>query len=360
MSAVLRAGVAIPIPLRAAAEGVAESSRPGVACGDIAAHPGNDPRVPRPFVLQSEDLDPAAAAWLRESCDLTCRLPPFTDPGFDALLAKADGLVVRTYTRVNAALLDKAPRLKVVGRAGVGLDRIDVPECRRRGIEVVHTPDANTQAVAEYVLAMLLDALRPRTTLTHAVNLDQWNQMRRELLAMNQLSELTLGILGLGRVGSRVARVATGVGMEVLYHDLVEIPEAKRYGARPADPAEIFRRVDVLTIHVDSRPENYRMVNAALLAQLRPTVTIVNTSRGLVMDSQALADFLKTHPHARALIDVHDPEPFEPNYPLLNLPNAVLSPHLAASTATAHVNMSWVVKDVRRVLNGEVPQHPAP
>src|SRR5262249_7080379 len=169
-------------------------------------------RLPRPFVLQSEDLDPAAAAWLRESCDLTyC---PFTDPGFDALLAKADGLVVRTYTRVNAALLDKALRLKVVGRAGVGLDRIDVPECRRRGIEVVHTPDANTQAVAEYVLAMLLDALRPRTTIKHAVNLDQWNQMRRELTALNQLSELKLGILGLGRVGSRVARVATGVGME--------------------------------------------------------------------------------------------------------------------------------------------------
>src|SRR4051812_3808400 len=101
------------------------------------------PGLARPFVVQSEDLDPAAAAWLRESCELVAC--PFNDPEFTPLLAKADGLVVRTYTWVNAALLDKAPRLKVVGRAGVGLDRIDVPECRRRGIEVVHTPDANTQ-----------------------------------------------------------------------------------------------------------------------------------------------------------------------------------------------------------------------
>jgi D-3-phosphoglycerate dehydrogenase len=316
------------------------------------------PRLSRPFVLQSEDLDPAAAAWLRESCELVAC--PFSDPGFGALLAKAQGLVVRTYTRVDAALLDKAPHLKVVGRAGVGLDRIDVAECRRRGVQVVHTPDANTQAVAEYVFAMLLDALRPRTSLRRPVLLDEWNQMRRDLLAINQLSELTLGILGLGRVGSRVARVARGVGMEVLYHDLVEIPESKRHGARPADPADMFRRADVLSIHVDSRPGNFRLINAALLAQLRPTVTIVNTSRGLIVDAQALADFLRTHTHARALIDVHDPEPFDASYPLLGLPNATLSPHLAASTATAHVNMSWVVKDVWRVLNGETPQHPAP
>src|SRR5262245_40980672 len=314
--------------------------------------------LPRPFVLQSEDLDPAAAAWLRESCELTHR--HFTDPGFDELLAKADGLVVRTYTRVDAALLDKAPRLKVVGRAGVGLDRIDVAECRRRGIQVVHTPDANTQAVAEYVFAMLLDALRPRGTLRQPVNLDQWNRMRRELLAINQLSELSLGILGLGRVGSRVARIARGFGMEVMYHDLVDIPEANRHGARFTEPADLFRRADILTVHIDSRPGNQRFINAAVLAQLRPTVTIINTSRGLVMDSQALADFLRTHSHARALIDVHDPEPFQANYPLLGLPNARLSPHLAASTATAHVNMSWVVKDVWRVLNGEAPEHPAP
>src|SRR5262245_4515111 len=252
--------------------------------------------LPRPFVLQSEDLDPAAAAWLRESCELTHR--HFTDPGFDELLAKADGLVVRTYTRVDAALLDKAPRLKVVGRAGVGLDRIDVEECRRRGIQVVHTPDANTQAVAEYVFAMLMDQLRPRTGLSAAVHLASWAHLRRELLAINQLNELTLGILGLGRVGSRVARIAQGFGMETLYHDLVEIPEAKRFGARPVTPAELYKRADIFTIHVDNRPGNRRLIGEAILRQLRPTAIIINTSRGLVMDAQALAAHLGRNPHA--------------------------------------------------------------
>ena len=323
-----------------------------------SAVPPNVPGLPKPFVLQSEDLDPAAAAWLRESCDLThCH---FSDPGFPALLAKADGLVVRTYTKVDAALLDKGPRLKVVGRAGVGLDRIDVNECRRRGIQVVHTPDANTQAVAEYVFTLLQDALRPRTTLHKPVTLDEWTALRRELLAINQLSELTLGILGLGRVGSRVARIARGYGMEVLYHDLIDIPLNNRHGARPAEVPELLRRADIFTIHIDSRPGNYKLINSTILSQLRPSVTIVNTSRGLVMDAKALAHFLSSHAHAKALIDVHDPEPFDASYPLLGLPNAILSPHLAASTATAHVNMSWVVKDVWRVLNGESPEHPAP
>jgi D-3-phosphoglycerate dehydrogenase len=310
------------------------------------------------FVVQAEDLDPAAAAWLRESCDLeVCH---FSEPRFDSLLAKADALVVRTYTRVNSTLLDKAPRLKVVGRAGVGLDRIDVDECRRRGIEVVHTPDANTQAVAEYVFAMLLDALRPRTTLKEPISPPRWNELRREKLAINQLSELALGILGLGRVGSRVAKVAAGFGMEVMYNDLIEIPEPRRFGARPVELPELLRRSDILSVHVDARPENRALISSGLLAQLRPTVVVVNTSRGFVVDAAALAEFLRTHTGAKALIDVHDPEPFEQSYPLLGLSNAVLSPHLAASTATAHVNMSWVVKDVRRVLNGEKPQHPAP
>ena len=314
--------------------------------------------MPKPFVLQTEDLDPAAAAWLRESCELVAK--HFSEPGFDDLLARADAAVVRTYTKVDAAFLDKAPRLKVIGRAGVGLDRINVAECRRRGVEVVHTPDANTQAVAEYVFAMLFDGLRPRQFLKEATDQQRWNRLRRDMEAINQLSELTLGILGMGRVGSRVARIGHGLGMDVLYHDLLDIPESRRWGARPVPLDELLYRTDVLTIHIDSRPTNRQFVNAAILAQLRKTAIVVNTSRGLVVDAAALATWLKATPTAKALIDVHDPEPFGQDYPLLGLTNAYLSPHLAASTATAHVNMSWVVKDIYRVLMGEKPVHPAP
>lgn len=313
----------------------------------------------RPLVLQTEDLDSAAAAWLRETCELVaCHFE--NQPRFDELLRQAEGVVVRTYTRVDAAFLDKAPRLRCVGRAGVGLDRIDVAECRRRGVEVVHTPDANSVAVAEYVFSLLHDALRPRLFLDAAITPERWNALRRELEAPAQFSELTLGVLGMGRVGRRVARIGAGFGMEVIFNDLLRIPAEQRYGAVPVTLAELLKRADILTVHIDNRPSNKSFINRGVLAQLRPGVTIVNTSRGLVMDNQALAEFLRAHPNSRALLDVHDPEPFGPEYPLLGIPNAHLSPHLAASTTAAHVNMSWVVKDVRRVLSGEKPQCPAP
>src|SRR5262245_4197152 len=313
----------------------------------------------RPLVIQAEDLDPAAAAWLRESCDL--EVCPFTDEArFGGLLSRADGVVVRTYARIDSAFLDKAPRLKCVARAGVGLDRIDVDECRRRGIEVVHTPDANTVAVAEYVFAVLLDTVRPRVCIDTPLSLDRWNVLRRDLEAPAQLSELTLGILGLGRVGSRVARLGAGLGMKVLYNDLVEIPPQSRYGAVPAALPDMLRRSDILTIHIDNRPTNRKFVNAAILSQLRRSAIVVNTSRGLIIDEHALAAFLRANSGARALIDVHDPEPFGANYPLLGLPNASLSPHIAACTRAAQVAMSWVVKDLVRVLRGEKPDHPAP
>lgn len=309
-------------------------------------------------MLQSEDIDPAAGAWLRESCDLVaCH---FSHADFAGHLARAEGLVVRTYTRVDGALLAGAPRLRCVARAGVGLDRIDVAACRARGVEVVHTPDANSAAVAEYVFALLHDALRPRTVLDGPVSAERWNALRRDHHAPAQLNELTLGVLGLGRVGSRVARIAAGFGMEVIFNDLARIPAGRRHGAVPVSLEDLVRRSDILTVHIDSRPGNERFLNAALFGRLRPSAIVVNTSRGLVVDAPALAAWLRANPQGRALLDVHDPEPFGPDYPLLGLPNARLYPHLAAATNAAHVNMSWVVKDLYRVLHGQKPEHPAP
>jgi phosphoglycerate dehydrogenase-like enzyme len=302
-----------------------------------------------PHVIVTEDLDAAALAWLRDRCTVT--LCPHTDaPRLHAALADAQGLVVRTYTRVNTALLAHAPRLRCVARAGVGLDNIDVAACEARGVRVVHTPDANTQAVAEYVFALVHDAVRPRVFLDHALDEAAWRTARRELAAPRQMSELTLGVLGLGRIGSRVARIAHGYDMDVLYHDIREVPPSERQHARPVTLEELLRRSDVLTVHIDPRPANKRFLNASLLAQLRATAVIINTSRGMVMDELALAGFLRDHPKAQALLDVHDPEPFPPDDPLLNLPNAFLSPHIAAATATAHANMSWVVRDLMREL----------
>jgi phosphoglycerate dehydrogenase-like enzyme len=248
-------------------------------------------------------------------------------------------------------MLAKAPRLRVVARAGVGLDNVDVEACARRGVAVLNTPDANTRAVVEYVTSMALDALRPRVYLEDAPETKAWKRMRSEMIAPRQLSEMTLGILGLGKIGSQVARVGAALDMRVIYHDIAEIEPQRRHGAVPVDRETLFRESDLLTIHVDGRAENHGVVEAASLALCKPDVVLVNTSRGFVVENDALAAFLKANPGAMAMLDVHEPEPFPPHYPLLGLANAKLSPHLASATARAHKNMSWVVKDLWRVLS---------
>lgn len=312
----------------------------------------------RPLVIQTEHLDEAPAAWLAERCELVRRAP--ADPGFSELLARADGLLIRTYTRVDATMLAAAPKLKVVGRAGVGLDNVDLPACVVRGVRVVYTPDANTRAVVEYATALMLDMLRPRVFLETALAQQRWNEMRRELRAPRQLCELTLGIYGFGRIGSAMARIGAALDMRVIYHDLLEFPPERRSGATPVSRAELLAESDVLSVHVDGRPSNARLIDGEALARLKPDATLINTSRGFVIDVPALAAFAEGNPRSRIVLDVHEPEPYGAEYPLLRLPNVHLAPHLASATVTAQENMSWVVRDIWRVLNGEAPHFPAP
>lgn len=313
----------------------------------------------RPLVIQTESLDPTAQAWLRERVNLD--VCPFDDARFIDVLPQAQGLVVRTYTRVNQALLDRAPNLRVVGRAGVALENIDIPACRERGIEVVHTPAANTQAVVEFVLCLLLDALRPRVFLDGPLEGRDWHDARNDLQGDCHVADLDIGILGFGRIGSRVGKVLTALGCTVRYHDIKDIPADQRHGCEPVSLEELRKASHVLTIHIDWREGNHHFVDARFLSQLKPGTIIVNTSRGLVIDPRALADWLKANPKARALLDVHDPhEPLDDGYPLLGLPNAHLAPHIAAATTPARLNMSWVVRDVVAVLEGKEPQFRAP
>ncbi len=303
-----------------------------------------------PLVIQTEHLDVEAASWLGTRCRLeVCASED--EPRFGELLAQAEGLVIRTYTQVNAAMLERAPRLRVVARAGVGLDNVDQEACRARGIAVLSTPDANTRAVVEYVTALMLDVLRPRRPLDSALPTKQWKAARESLIAPRQLSDLTLGVLGCGRIGSQVARVGAAFNMRVVYNDLAEIPPDRRGGASPVPLDVLLHEADVLTIHVDGRAGNRQFVGASFLDQLRPDVLVINTSRGFVIDPHALAAFLRTHPDARAALDVHEPEPFDDQYPLLGVTNARLTPHIASATRTAHRNMSWVVRDLWDALS---------
>jgi phosphoglycerate dehydrogenase-like enzyme len=312
----------------------------------------------QPTILVTEGSDAKPLQWLREHANVIEVSP--TDPQFNQHLSQASGMVVRTYTKVNAAMLDRAPNLKVVGRGGVGLENIDVPECRRRGIQVVFTPDANTLAVGDFVFGYLLQLLRPWNFFSEKVYEPKEFKKIRDTVRGRQLNELTIGILGMGRVGRRVGHIAAGFGMRIIYNDLLDVQSQLDFPATSVDKPTLYKEADILTIHIDMRQGNENLVGAAQLAQLKPTAVLINTSRGEVLDAAALADAIRTKRLAGAALDVFWPEPPLPDFPLLGLPNVLLTPHLAARTHTALENMSWVVRDVIEVLNGRPPKFPAP
>lgn len=308
----------------------------------------------------TETLDPSCADWLGSRCEVVWHM--HDAPGLDAQLADADALVVRTYTRVDDALLDQAPKVKVVGRAGVGLDNIDLDACQRRGVRVVYTPDANTQAVVEYVFGLILDHYRPRTPLAPGTDSNTFHALRKTEVGL-ELADLTLGILGMGRIGKRIATVAHAFGINVLGCDLVEESAIrKRMTGVPFDFVDhrtLYAKSHILTVHTDGRPENRHLINAEALTHLRDGSLLINAARGMLVDHAALHDWLKMHPNAKAFLDVHDPEPPAHDHPLYSCTNATLLPHLASRTNTALKNMSWVVRDVVAVLEGNEPTYPA-
>ncbi|MEX1017249.1 MAG: NAD(P)-dependent oxidoreductase [Phycisphaeraceae bacterium] len=313
-----------------------------------------------PTVVITETLADEPARWLAQHAELVWCSHENTAELRDRLRT-ADAIIVRTYTQVNDALLDQAPNLKVVGRAGVGLDNIDLDACRRRNVQVVYTPDANTQAVVEYLFGLILDALRPRTDLPPAVTADDFHKLRKSEVGV-QLDHLSLGILGFGRIGKRVGRVAHALGMKLHVCDLLPESQLRNAVDYPFDFVshdELYAHSDIVTVHVDGRAGNRRLIDRAALDKLRSPCLLINTARGMLVDTDALPAWAKARPTCRAILDVHDPEPPPPDYPLYGLPNVRLLPHLASRTDEALANMSWVVRDVQAVLEGKPPRFPA-
>ena len=310
-------------------------------------------------ILVTEGSDPTPLAWLKERAVVVEAAPDSAE--FNAALPEVTGMVVRTYTKVNAALLTRAPNLKVVGRGGVGIENIDVGACRARGVEVVYTPDANTLAVGDFVFGYALQLLRPWAFFKdRAYEPREFKQIRDTQRGV-QLNELTIGILGMGRVGRRMGSIAAhGFGMRVIYNDLLDVQAHLRFPATPVDKQTLFREADIVSLHMDMKPGNQKLVGPDLLAWMKPTAILINTCRGEVLDDSALAEALRHKKIAGAAIDVFDPEPPKADYPLLGLDNVLLTPHMAARTHTAIENMSWVVRDVVEVLEGRTPRYPAP
>jgi len=253
-------------------------------------------------------------------------------------LADADALIVRSATKVTEELLAHAPKLRLVARAGVGLDNVDAEACRKRGIKVMNTPGASTNSVAELALAMMFAICRRLPKADASMKGKQW--LKKELTG-TELMDKTLGVVGLGRIGASLAIKASALGMRVLYYD----PRQEGAAAgRKVSLDELFASSDYISLHVPLTPETKGMVGAANIAKMKKHAVIVNTARGGLVDEWALYSALKEGRIGGAALDVYPAEPYSGK--LCELANVVLTPHIAGSTkeAQARIGQELVAK----------------
>ena len=306
----------------------------------------------KPIVVVTEPLDERSLA----SLSARAQVRRIEIDQLDEHIAQADGLVVRTYTQVTGELLDRAPRLKVVGRACVALENIDVPACRARGVEVVHTPEANTLAVVDYTIRMIVELNRRFWPLAAAVTPEQFLATRKNKFG-RFLAGMTLGIVGVGRIGSRVGRAAQALGMTVLYNDIR--PVELDYPCQAVEKQDLYARSDVVTLHVPLTELTQNLIDAASLRQFKRGGQLINCARGGCVVAADLAAAVRDGHIAAAVIDCHEPEPPPADYPLFALENVILTPHIAARVPAALAAMCDVVEDVAAVLEGRPPRFPA-
>jgi D-3-phosphoglycerate dehydrogenase len=252
--------------------------------------------------------------------------------GLPAALADADALVVRSAVQVDDAMMALAPNLRVIGRAGVGVDNIDAEAATRRGIVVMNTPGANAVAVAELTVGLMLALARKITKANASMHASKWE---KKILQGMELRGKTLGILGLGRIGLEVARRAKGFGVEIIGSDpFVSAAVARENGIKLVTMDELFAGADYLTMHVGLTPQTQGVINAKTLAKMKKGVRLINCARGELIVEEALVEALKSGQVAGAALDVFTEEPPK-NSPFVGFENVILTPHIAGSTAEA-------------------------
>lgn len=280
-----------------------------------------------------------------------------TDSELKAAVADCHALLARTATAVTRDVIDAASQLRVIGRGGVGLDNIDLKAAAERDITVVHTPHAATDSVADLTVGLMLALLRALAACDARVREGAWGEIR-DAQHVSELHECTVGIVGMGRIGRAVAkRCRLGFGCRVLYNDIVDVGWLE-VAAESVSKEKLFSVADIVTLHVPLTDDTRNMIDAGALSRLKPGAILINTARGPVVDSTALASALREGRLAGAGLDVLDVEPPPSNHPLIAAPNCVITPHVGARSARSLARMNDVVDDVIRVLNGETPRHP--
>jgi D-3-phosphoglycerate dehydrogenase len=302
----------------------------------------------RPRVLVREPIAASGLELLRSRFDVV----EDGDSDLAEIIGGFDAIVVRSATKLDAALIDRAQRLKVIGRAGVGVDNVDVDAATRRGIVVANAAESTVDSAAEHAIALLLALARNVPQAHAALTAGSWE---RERFTGIELAGKTLGVLGLGRIGRQVAQRALGLGMRVVAYDpFVAADRFRELGVeRAAAPADVYEVADVVTLHLPLSDETRRLVDAEALSLMKDGVRIVNAARGGLVDEGALVESIRSGKVAGAALDVFEAEPY--SGPLLELPQVVVTPHLAGSTAEAQDRAGFVIAEqVAAALSGDV------
>lgn len=303
-----------------------------------------------PKVLVSDPIDQAGIDILSQvaQVDIKTKLPV---EELVKIIPEYDALMIRSGTHVTQEVIEAGTQLKIIGRAGVGVDNVDVPAATRRGVVVVNSPEGNTVAAAEHAVAMMLSLSRHIPAANQSVKDGKWD---RKSFTGVEVYKKTLGIVGLGKIGSHVATIARAMGMRLLAYDpFLSSERAEQIGCHLVELDLLLQESDYITLHLPKTPETYHLINAAVLEKMKPTARIVNCARGGIIDEEALAEALKQGKIAGAALDVYENEPLGESSLCHLGKEAVLTPHLGASTEEAQVNVAIdVAEQIRDVLLG--------
>jgi D-3-phosphoglycerate dehydrogenase / 2-oxoglutarate reductase len=303
-----------------------------------------------PKVLVSDPIDQVGIDILSQVAQVDVKTS-LTPEELVQVIPEYDALMIRSGTRVTQAVIDAGKQLKIIGRAGVGVDNVDVPAATRRGILVVNSPEGNTVAAAEHAVAMMLSLSRFIPDANQSVKSGKWD---RKSFTGVEVYKKTLGVVGLGKIGAHVAGIARSMGMRLLAYDpFLSNDRAEQLGCQLVELDVLFRESDYITLHLPKTPETFHLINAAAIDKMKPNVRIINCARGGIIDEAALAEAVQQGKIGGAALDVYEEEPLGESALRSLGKEVILTPHLGASTEEAQVNVAIdVAEQIRDVILG--------
>jgi len=315
------------------------------------------PRVYVTRILPKEAMDR-----INSFCDAKTWDGPLPPPRevLEENVTNIEGLLSLLTDKIDAALMDKAPKLKVISNYAVGFDNIDIPAATKRGIIVGNTPGVLTETTADLAFALLMAAGRRVVEGDKEVRAGKWKTWGPMTLLGQDVHGATLGIIGLGRIGAAVAQRAKGFGMKILYYDIIRNEKAeKELGIQYTDLNNLLSQSDFITIHTNLTKETHHLMGAKQFDLMKRTGILVNTSRGPIVDNMALYEALRSRKIAYAALDVTEPEPLPADHPLVTLDNVIVVPHIASASVASRTKMGLMAADnLIAGLKGEMPPNP--